>query len=301
MRDLLLDSSLLEKQITDLLQQVPAWQGIRFSDLRNFKPMGGGTNKGYYFENVHGRFVLRISGENAVHIGINRPAEFEALARASAAGLAPEIMHFYCPEGHLLTRWLDGVVLDWPDMPKAEILPQVADVLRRVHCLEPTGYDFSPMSDINHRIARSRELGLNLQGNAQQHVDQAQRICTRLWCNPVRDRGLCHGDAYANNCMLSPKGLILIDWEFAGMGDIFYDISAASISCPAEQVQEFLHLYFGEQRDDAMEKLHAIRYVSWVWNWTWAVLQLHFWNNDAAHVEAEEGLYRAMQQHLEKW
>ena len=53
-------------------------------------------------------FVLRIGGSNTVQLGINRCTERDAIVAASQVGIAPEVMLFTLPEGHLVTRFVQG-------------------------------------------------------------------------------------------------------------------------------------------------------------------------------------------------
>jgi thiamine kinase-like enzyme len=68
--------------------------------------IAGLTNTNYRVDVNGERFVLRVSGENTVHLGINRQQEFTALKNAAVIGLGPEVFAFLLPEGHLVTHWV---------------------------------------------------------------------------------------------------------------------------------------------------------------------------------------------------
>jgi thiamine kinase-like enzyme len=58
---------------------------------------------------------------------------------------------------------------------------------------------------------------------------------------------LCHNDLNPKNCIFSTKGLKLIDWEFAGMNDRYFDLAAISVEFQLVLLDEayLLALYFG--------------------------------------------------------
>jgi hypothetical protein len=55
----------------------------------------------------------------------------------------------------------------------------------------------------------------------------------------------------------------------------------------------------GEVPSDGFEKLAAISYLANLWNWSWALLQVHLWDGRADHVNLEAALLSAMRRQLE--
>jgi len=91
--------------VEDLVAQIPEW--AQEKDL-TIEATAGLTNRNFHVTAGSVRFVLRISGENRGPLGINRALEWEALAAASSAGIGPEVIWFVLPEGHLVTRYIEG-------------------------------------------------------------------------------------------------------------------------------------------------------------------------------------------------
>ena len=88
-----------------VIERMPSWQHAGQIDVAR---IAGLTNSNYRVTVDGESFVVRLSGENTARLGINRTHEAAALRNAAAAGLAPEVVAFLPPEGHLVTCWVEG-------------------------------------------------------------------------------------------------------------------------------------------------------------------------------------------------
>jgi aminoglycoside phosphotransferase (APT) family kinase protein len=146
--------------IQNIVAQVPAWRQARSITI---EPQKGGLTNANYLLTVDGeRFVLRISGDRAAQLGINRQSEYEALMAVSAAGIAPQVLLFTLPEGHLITHFVKGREWTMEEFKAPEVIRCVAETMRRVHALPAIEGAFSPYRDIERRLdaARSRQAVL---------------------------------------------------------------------------------------------------------------------------------------------
>jgi thiamine kinase-like enzyme len=108
--------------------------------------------------------------------------------------------------------------------------------------------------------------------------EPAAAICSRielvLEANPV---GLtaCHNDLLNSNFIDDGSRIRIIDWEYAGMGDPFFDLGNFSVNhdLTAEEDEVFLAAYDGEVRPDRLARLTLMRVVSDLREAMWAVLQ----------------------------
>lgn len=279
-----------------LLARVPNWEAEEISEV---EPLTGGlTNQSFRFSVRGEPYVLRVSGENTAWLGIDRAAEFAATSAAAQAGLAPEVIAFLPPEGHLVLRWDPGAVWTAADLKEPERLQRVADTLRRVHRLPPIPYDFSPFRDIDQRLATAADLGIPLPTDTADLVRHAATLEARYWRIPTSHTGLCHNDPFAGNFLGDDTGVRLIDWEYAGMGDIFYDLACFGVYFPPEGKDALLQAYFNQVTDAAREKLAAMHFVMTLWNWTWALLQTRSPHANAEHTRMEQGLLESARRQL---
>jgi thiamine kinase len=79
------------------------------------------------------------------------------------------------------------------------------------------------------------------------------------------DACLCHNDVHHRNVIDDGK-LWLVDWEYAGVGDPYFDL--ASVCCyhtySDAQRRQLLNDYLGMHRSTALERLHR---MCWVFNY----------------------------------
>jgi len=271
--------------------RVPGWGRENDFEVRPLE--GGLTNQSFYLEVGGQPFVLRVSGENARLLGSDREAEFAAFATAASAGLAPEVVCLLRPEGHLVRRFVEGKAWDENDLARPELMRRAVATLRKVHQLPPINAEFSPFRDIDRRLRTAAELQVPLPDDAAALVRHAASVEQQFWRCPSSDTGLCHNDPFGCNFIASERRVVLIDWEYAGMGDVYYDLACLAVDVPPTQRTALLETYFGHVPPEAEAKLAAIGFVVDLWNWTWALLQIRLTGGTPTHVALEAGLLAA--------
>lgn len=241
-----------------ILPRIAHWQGkaVITSVLS-----GGITNQNFKVEVEGQSFVLRVGGNNTELLGIDRVQEHIATSAAASVGIGPEVLAFIQPEGWLVTRFITGKPVPPPEMSQVENLRRVAQVLHRIHALPPIAATFSPFRIVETYEATARRLGVNtFPENYAWLRTRLTEIETAFLREPFTPR-LCHNDLLNEN-FLDDGALRLIDWEYAGMGDVFFDLAnfAVNHSLSDEQDQLLLDAYFAPctPRHRARHKLMKI-------------------------------------------
>ncbi len=162
----------------------------------------GITNRNYRW----GGFVVREPGENTHVLGIDRSGEIAATKLAHRLGIGPELVL----EDPFVTRFVEGRTL--ADDELAGRAGEVRALLSTLHdCGEtlPCRFDaVGIVQDYARRVAPP--------------APHAERIAA-LRAEPY-DPVPCHNDVLAANLIERPDGrLVLLDWEYAGMGDPRFD------------------------------------------------------------------------------
>jgi thiamine kinase-like enzyme len=99
-----------------------------------------------------------------------------------------------------------------------------------------------------------------------------------LKADSTRFHGLCHNDLFALNFMDDGK-LKFIDWEFAVMGDIFYDLATLAYTfdsvgeIPTELQDYVLECYFGEVNDTLRSRMQKMKFMVLLYAVNWGLLQ----------------------------
>jgi thiamine kinase-like enzyme len=118
----------------------------------------------------------------------------------------------------------------------------------------------------------------------------------------------CHNDLLASNFIDDGRTIWILDWEYAGMGDIFFDLGnfAVNQSLNNEQCALLLHYYFGEVRPADLAHLHLMRLGSDLRESFWGFLQLgiselDFDYREYAHHHLNRFLHNVETSPFEQW
>jgi thiamine kinase-like enzyme len=235
------------------------------------EPLGGGiTNHNFIVDCDGERFVLRIAGADTELLGIDRSAEHRAAQIAAELGVGPEVVDFV--EGSLVTRFVDGRPVPIEEMRRPEVLKETARILRRIH----DGPAFSTRFDSFRVVETYRETavahGVRIPSAYDEAKAKADRIEKILGARPEQP---CHNDLLNANFIRSPEGIRIVDWEYAGMGDVFFDLANFSVNHELSQGESdvVLGAYVGEVREEDREHLRLMRFMSDFREAMWGVVQ----------------------------
>jgi thiamine kinase-like enzyme len=178
----------------------------------------GPTNTSYLVRRGEELCVLRLDKPLASELGLDRAAEHDIIETTSLAGIGGRPLHFDPDNGISLRQYLPGRPWLETDLQDAGNLKRLASRLRDLHALPPIGNSFEP-----GRAARryAQHLGT---AEARQFADTANLLLAELHYDQAREC-LCHNDLVAGNIVEGSDGLFLIDWEYAGLGDPWFDLA----------------------------------------------------------------------------
>ena len=237
-------------------------------------PLDGGiTNRNYRVRFGERDWMLRLPGKDTALLGINREAERAAGTAAAALGIAPAVAAG--DEECLVTEFLAGGPVDADALRSAP--QQVAVALRHFHdCgLElPTRFWVPELLDDYAVIVRER--GGRLPDSYAQARGLAGRIATAM---PLRDPVPCHNDLLPGNLLrldAAPRPIVLVDWEYAGMGHRLFDLGNLAVNNEFDAAAERLLLegYFGSPPGpERLAQLALMRIMSDAREAAWGVVQ----------------------------
>jgi len=239
-----------------------------------FEVLGGGITNHNLKVTVDGEaFVLRVAGKDTALLGIDRTVELAATKAAAALGIGPEVVAFVEPEGWLVTRFVDGEIPPITRMREADMLARVADALRAFH-----GGPAIPGTFDSFRVVEAyRRIALDRGGDVPAAFAWAHEIAARI---EERRRGAdepvpCHNDLLNANFLHDGRDLCIVDWEYAGMGDRFFDLANFSINheLDAAASAALLVAYFGEAHEEHERALELMRFMSDFREAMWGVVQ----------------------------
>ena len=233
--------------------------------------LGGGLTNHNYKVTLDGgdAYVLRIAGRNTHLLGIDRSVEHEASLAAAAAGVGPPVVGFV--QGCLVTRFIDGTIVPFERMRTPECLARVASALRAVHSAPPIG-EFDAFRIVEEYRDTALARGGRLPEQYEETAEIARRIAQARAGAPQR---LCHNDLLNANFIDDGDSIRIVDWEYAGTGDVFFDLAnfATNHELDESQSRSLLEAYFGTARDEDERTLVLMRFMSDFREAMWGVVQ----------------------------
>ncbi len=290
-------------RIETLLRQVPGWEQ---SDL-TITPLHGGITNTNFVARIDGEpRVVRVPGERTELLGIDRANEAEAALRVATLGIGPAVIATLPEIGTLITALVPGGHLD-PE-PFTRRLPQVVDLLHTFHDSGPLNGAF-PI----HRVVEWHARDAVIQGGTlpaaydrlhaqSERIENAFAAAPQPWVP-------CHNDLLPGNVLFEEDGRAwLLDFEYAGMNDRFFDLGNLSVNCGLDAAadEELLRLYFGESTPSRWARLQLMKMMSEFREGMWAVVQQAISTLDTDFVTyANERLasceHLAAQPQFEQW
>lgn len=272
------------ERVLAVVRRVPelAGDGHRMSLLS-----GGITNRNIRVDAADGSgsFVVRLAGEGTEALGIDRAREHACSRAAEAAGIGAEVVAFLPDLGALVTRFVDGDVLTADAMKRPDVMSRAADALRRFHDGPPVPGSFSPFEVVRayHALARARAVPFPaLMDGALARLDQVEQALGEP--GPARP---CHNDLLPGNFIDDGARVRIIDWEYAGMGDRFFDLGNLAVNhgLTDEEERALLALYFGEARGSDLRRLRLMRLASDMREALWGFVQAGISSLDVDFIE----------------
>lgn len=254
--------------IEEAITRVPQWAGAKEYIV---SPLGGGiTNNNFRIEIGKETFVIRIPGANTELLGIHREDEYAANLAAGKLGVAPEVFYFIQPEEYLVTRFINGRPLPPDEISQPDNIRRVMQALRKIHALEafPGRFDAFRVVREYSKIAQRYRVALpNKHDWLIARMDDAEKALS------AQPRLLfpCHNDLLNAN-FLSNGTLYILDWEYAGMGDKFFDLANFSENHELTDEQDawLLKCYFEKEPTNLqwahlkiMKIMSDLREASW--------------------------------------
>lgn len=273
-------------EVNEIIAQIPQWKNVKGMQI---KPLEGLTNTNYEITLGAERFVLRVSGPNASLLGIDRELEREALWAASQAGIGPEVVQYKLPEGHLVTRYIHGHHLQLSQYRTEENLQRIVGTVKYLHSLPPVGAVFSPFRRVEKYAAQVKTMGVSTPQDFDKFLQKKREIEQAQALDPSPWRRFCHNDLFCVNVMDDGK-IRFIDWEFAGMGNIYYDLATLTYAYDSPdtlslELQDYvLACYFGDVTEQNRVRLAGMKFMLMFFSAMWSLLQKGLQNEGLVRV-----------------
>jgi thiamine kinase-like enzyme len=273
----------LDPALAAVIAAIPDWEGVE----PDVTPITIGiTNRNFKVEIGAEWFVVRLSGKDTDLLGIDRSAENEAARAAANAGVGPEVFAYLPELDALVTRFVQGAHIPEEDLEREDVLGAVVRSVRAIHAGAPIPSSFPVFRIVEDYRAIAAERGVAAPPAFDEVHAKAEDIEVALAKQPLAERP-CHNDLLNANFLLDGDHVWIVDYEYGGMGDLFFDLGNLSInnglSTGAQEL--LLRLYFGDVRDVHRARLQLMRIMSDFREAMWGVVQQAISSLDFDYVD----------------
>jgi len=203
---------------------------------------GGITNRNYRLRLGGRDCVLRLPGQDTGLLGIDRVSERLAAERAASLGIGPQLIH--ADAECMVTAFAPGTAFD-AERLRADP-SQVARALRVFHdsaLVLPVRFWIPDL--LGAYADTVTERGGTLPGAFLRAQALVERIAAVL---PLTEPVPCHNDLLPGNLIQTDSHVLLVDWEYAGLGHRYFDLGNLAVNNDFDEHAErrLLEAYFGE-------------------------------------------------------
>jgi hypothetical protein len=202
----------------------------------------------------------------------------------------------FLPElGSLVTRFIEGDGIDEAAMARLESLALVVPAIRVFHGAGPLPATFSPFRVVESYRDVAAGRGVLIPEVFGELLKRSGEIEMALGgFTPL----LCHNDLLNANFIRRGDRVFIVDYEYAGMGDPFFDLANLSVNhgFDDDADRRLLEAYLGDADGRAWGRLKLMRIMSDFREGMWGVVQQGISTLDVDYVEyADRHLERSRQ------
>lgn len=189
-------------------------------DAQIIKRLEGGMSNYTYVVSSNGKkYTYRVPGKFAEKF-VNRVDEWNNIQEINKLGLNNETTYVEILSGEKLAEYVDGTIMSETDVVSYNEMSVKA--LKKLHSSHLKLKDYNAFGRLAEDEQYCRETGF---------VHPEEYIVLRNKLEDMRKNYAqvslvpCHCDYQPTNLVIDGEKLYVLDWEFAGMNDPFYDIA----------------------------------------------------------------------------
>lgn len=240
------------------------------------EPIGGMTNRNYKVTIDSQSYVVRIPGEGTEEY-VDRAADKQAAQLTSDLNVGAELLYYDTSRGTQITRFIEGVVTMSREVfqdPGAN--RRAAKAFRKLHtCGQPFVNRFDEKIVAAGYLEMLGKKGATLP-EGYEKVQQEANIIREALAITEENLAPCHNDPAPENLVDRGDRVFILDWEFSGNNDPFWDLGDLSVETGFTEEQDyiFLEAYFDRTPTEAEQARMTLQKSLVFLLWTlWGVIQ----------------------------
>ena len=222
-----------QTRLNSALDSWQAWSAELEERPKLERQLGGASNTTYCVTTTNASYVIRLNADKVLP-GVNRDAERWVYAQASLVPFTPKIIHW--DDDFIVTLFVQGEQFDLEQHSKH--LSEIAHHLTQLHR--------GPLPALS-RLEPSVHLGRYL---IQPEIERTKLLaaCEKSAISSLPQNSnyrICHNDLNPGNILVTETGLKFLDWEYANITPVEFDIAVFSVTqgFTTQQLDTFLAEY----------------------------------------------------------
>ncbi len=239
----------MEKYIVDRVNAI-----MQTDDSKIVKRLEGGmSNYTYVVESKGRKYTYRVPGQSAEKF-VDRDVELANIKLVDSLGVNNETTYFDVESGEKMAVYVEGTILS--ETGVSEYDAKSVEALKKVHNSSLVFKDYDPFGRLDQYEQYCKDAGLELPAEYYALRHKLDREYVRF--KDVK-KVPCHCDYQPTNLVMGEDRLYILDWEFAGMNDPFYDIACYG-NAGFDKALSLLKAYVGREPSvDEYRRLYFYR------------------------------------------
>jgi len=262
-------------ELTEVIARLAALLGPRSGTVRQLDR--GITHRSYRVTFGGTDYAVQLSGKRSAQLGIDRESECLANTRAGELGIAPPVAAMLHDPHCLVTAFPASHPVEAAELSRPERLTEVARALRAFHDsgLElPSSFDSFEVVERYAGLATG--LGRELPSDYGPVLERARTVRRAFRGADGHGPVPCHNDLITANLIAAEGRLLIADWEYAGMGDPFFELAnlSANNGLGREAEERLLEIYLGQPATPGQKaRIMLMRFMSDFREAMWGIAQ----------------------------
>lgn len=180
---------------------------------------GGMSNYTYVVETRGKRYTYRVPGKYAEKF-VDRVEEWDNIQEVNKLSLNNATSYVEVISGEKLAEYVEGTILSETDVVSYNEMSVKA--LKTIHNSNLRFKDYNAFGRLADYERYCREMGFT---HPKEYIELRGKLDQMRQAHAEVPMVPCHCDYQPTNLVVSGDKLYVLDWEFAGMNDPFYDIA----------------------------------------------------------------------------
>ncbi len=214
---------------------------------------GGMSNYTYVVESQNKKYTYRVPGKFAEKF-VDREEEWANIQEVNRLGLNNITEYVEIRSGEKLAEYVEGTIMSTTDVVSYNAMSVAA--LKKIHGSDMKFKDYDAFGRLDADQNYCLETGFVF---PQEYHDLRKKLDAIRATQTNVPKVPCHCDYQPTNLVISGDKLYVLDWEFAGMNDPFYDIACYG-NAGFDKALSLLEAYVGHKpTKDELQRLYFHR------------------------------------------